>query len=48
MKRTILPLLLALCAMANSACVAPIIVGGAAVVVADEIAEEERGGDGLF
>jgi hypothetical protein len=26
----------------------PLIVGGAAAVVADEVAEQENGGDGLF
>lgn len=26
----------------------PLIVGGAAVVVADEVIEQEKGGDGLF
>lgn len=27
---------------------APLVVGGAAVVVADEVMEQESGGDGLF
>ncbi len=33
--------------VALSACT-PVVVGGAAVVVADEVIEQERGGDGLF
>ncbi|NJS40322.1 MAG: hypothetical protein HC783_16460 [Rhodobacteraceae bacterium] len=37
--------LLALCA--TSAC-APLVVGGAAAVVADEVIEQDQGGDGLF
>jgi hypothetical protein len=27
---------------------APLIIGGATAVVADEIVEQEKGGDGLF
>jgi hypothetical protein len=27
---------------------APLVVGGAAAVVADEVIEQDRGGDGLF
>lgn len=27
---------------------APLIVGGAAAVVADEVVEQDKGGDGLF
>ena len=30
-----------------SAC-APLVIGGAAAVVADEAIEQDRGGDGLF
>jgi hypothetical protein len=26
----------------------PLVVGGAAVVIADEVIEQEKGGDGLF
>ena len=42
---TVLGLLVA--ALAVSAC-APLIVGGAAAVVADEAIEQDQGGDGLF
>jgi hypothetical protein len=34
-------------AMALGGC-GPLIVGGAGVVVADKVAEDNRGGDGLF
>lgn len=44
-KITLLGLLLGL--LATSAC-APLVVGGAAAVVADEVVEQEKGGDGLF
>ena len=27
---------------------APVIIGGAAAIVADEVIEQEEGGDGLF
>lgn len=27
---------------------APLVVGGAAAVVADEVVEQDKGGDGLF
>lgn len=27
---------------------APVIIGGAAAIVADEVVEQEEGGDGLF
>jgi hypothetical protein len=43
-KITAIGLLLALCA--TSAC-APLVVGGA-VVLADEVVEQDQGGDGLF
>jgi hypothetical protein len=33
--------------LALSGC-APLIVGGAAAIVVDEVAEQENGGDGLF
>ncbi|MDH3262969.1 MAG: hypothetical protein OEM24_03105 [Paracoccaceae bacterium] len=38
---------LTLVVAALSGC-APLVVGGAAVVVADEVMEQESGGDGLF
>jgi hypothetical protein len=33
--------------LATAGC-APVIVGGAAAVIADEAIEQEQGGDGLF
>ena len=33
--------------LATAAC-APLVLGGAAAVVADEAIEQEKGGDGLF
>lgn len=33
--------------LSASAC-APLLVGGAAAVVADEVVEQDKGGDGLF
>ncbi len=35
-------------ALITLAACTPVVVGGAAVVVADEVIEQERGGDGLF
>lgn len=40
-------LILALATTALSGC-APLIVGAGGAVIADEIVEDERGGDGLF
>lgn len=40
-------LLLACAAVVLSAC-APVIVGGAGVVIADQVMEDRNGGDGLF
>lgn len=40
-------LALAVAALGLSGCT-PLVVGGAAVVVADEVLEQESGGDGLF
>lgn len=47
MRKTGLAVVMALVALATTAC-APLVVGGAAVVVADEAIEQEKGGDGLF
>jgi hypothetical protein len=47
MRRNTLPLLLLATSLALSAC-APLIAGSAVAVVADEVVEQERGGDGLF
>lgn len=48
MKRSALAVLMLACVTLTSGCVGPLLVGGAAVVVADEVAEENQGGDGLF
>ena len=48
MKRPALAILLLCLGTLTSGCVAPILAGGTAVVVADEISEQEQGGDGLF
>ena len=47
MRKTSLVLLLTLMALTTSAC-APLLIGGAAVAVADEAVEQDQGGDGLF
>lgn len=47
MQKTALRLALLAMALALSAC-APLLVGGAVAVVADEAIEQEKGGDGLF
>ena len=47
MRKTGLMLLLTLAALTTSAC-APLLIGGAAVAVADEAVEQDQGGDGLF
>lgn len=47
MRKTGLVLLLVLTALTTSAC-APLLIGGAAVAVADEAVEQDQGGDGLF
>jgi hypothetical protein len=46
MRRGTLVLAL-LSSLAVPAC-APLMVGGAVAVVADEVVEQEKGGDGLF
>jgi hypothetical protein len=40
-------LILALACAALSAC-GPLIVGSGAALIADQVAEDQRGGDGLF
>lgn len=47
MRKTGLVAVMALLTLATAAC-APLVVGGAAAVVADEAIEQEKGGDGLF
>jgi hypothetical protein len=47
MQKTGFMALLTLLALTITGC-APLIVGGAAAVVADEVIEQDQGGDGLF
>ena len=47
MRKSALTLLLALATLAMTGC-APLVIGGAAAVVADEAIEQDKGGDGLF
>jgi hypothetical protein len=47
MIRSSLRLALLATSLVLSAC-APVLVGGAVAVVADEVIEQEQGGDGLF
>ncbi len=47
MQQTGLVVLVTLLALAVSGC-APLLIGGAGAVVADEVIEQDQGGDGLF
>jgi hypothetical protein len=47
MRKTGFVVLLTMLALATAGC-APLIIGGAGVVVADEVIEQDQGGDGLF
>ncbi|MFZ1513542.1 MAG: hypothetical protein WAT35_18070 [Tabrizicola sp.] len=47
MRKTGLALLTAFLASMVAGC-APLVIGGAAAVVADEVVEQDKGGDGLF
>jgi hypothetical protein len=47
MRKTGLMVLAALLVLTTAGC-APLLVGGAAAVVADEAVEQDNGGDGLF
>jgi hypothetical protein len=47
MQRTGLAVLAVFLVLTTSAC-APLLIGGAAVAVADEAVEQDQGGDGLF
>jgi hypothetical protein len=47
MKKTPMLIALLLGTLALPACT-PLLVGGAAAVVADEVIEQDQGGDGLF
>lgn len=47
MQKTGLMLVAALLVLSMAGC-APLVIGGAAAVVADEAVEQDKGGDGLF
>ncbi|HLQ19427.1 MAG TPA: hypothetical protein VK146_10650 [Tabrizicola sp.] len=47
MQNTGLMLMAALILLTLSGC-APLLIGGAGAVVADEVVEQDKGGDGLF
>lgn len=47
MRKTALAIVLTLAALTTAGC-APLLIGGAAVAVADEAVEQDQGGDGLF
>lgn len=47
MQKTGLMLMAGLLMLTMAGC-APLIIGGAGAVVADEVVEQEKGGDGLF
>lgn len=48
MNTTRWSLLAAFLAVTTLPACAPLVIGGAAAVVADEVIEQDRGGDGLF
>ncbi|MDP3263065.1 MAG: hypothetical protein U1E06_08205 [Tabrizicola sp.] len=48
MPKTNLTLVAAVLGLALMSACAPLVVGGAAAVVADEAIEQDKGGDGLF
>lgn len=47
MQKTGLMLIAGLLMLTMAGC-APLIIGGAGAVVADEVVEQDQGGDGLF
>jgi len=47
MRKSGLTLVVLMAALLASGC-APLIIGGAGAVVADEVVEQDQGGDGLF
>jgi hypothetical protein len=47
MRKTVWVVLALMTAVALSGC-APLLIGGAGAVVADEAIEQDQGGDGLF
>ncbi len=48
MHKTMWKLLAALMMTATLTSCGPLLVGGGAAVIADQVAEDEKGGDGLF
>jgi hypothetical protein len=48
MRRTLWKALAALSIVIALPACAPLLIGGGAAVVADEVVEQDRGGDGLF
>lgn len=47
MQKKVLGIVVLIALVAMSGC-APLLIGGGAAVVADQAAEKENGGDGLF
>jgi hypothetical protein len=47
MRKTGLTLMVLMAGFLASGC-APLLIGGAGAVVADEVVEQDKGGDGLF
>jgi hypothetical protein len=47
MRKTGFVVLMTLLALTTAGC-APLLIGGAGAVVADEVVEQDKGGDGLF
>jgi hypothetical protein len=47
MRKTGLALMVLMAGLMVSGC-APLLIGGAGAVVADEVIEQDKGGDGLF
>jgi predicted small secreted protein len=47
MRKTGVALVVLMAALLTSGC-APLLIGGAGAVVADEVVEQDKGGDGLF
>jgi hypothetical protein len=47
MRKTGFVVLMTLLALTTAGC-APLLIGGAGAVVADEVIEQDQGGDGLF
>ena len=48
MRLTLWKALVALTIATSLPACAPLLIGGGAAVVADEVVEQDRGGDGLF